>query len=60
MRKRYASQHPVHHLRSDPHCIHNLWDDAAAAGRLKEKLLDRLILLMAENVDPLPPRVGAC
>lgn len=44
---------------ADPDCLHNLWDEPGAAPMQRE-LMDRLLLLMAENVDPLPPRVGAC
>lgn len=53
----------LYDLTTDPLCQHNLWDEASQPGAqatLKTRMLDRLVALMAENVDPLPPRVGAC
>ena len=47
----------LYDLKNDPDCLHNLWDVPGAAG-LQKELLDRLIGLMAENVDPLPARLG--
>jgi hypothetical protein len=49
----------LYDLREDPHCLRNLWDEPRATA-LQREMLSRLIELMAENVDPLPPRVGAC
>jgi arylsulfatase A-like enzyme len=49
----------LYDLREDPNCLRNLWDRPEAAA-LQREMLDLLIQLMAENVDPLPPRVGAC
>ncbi len=49
----------LYDLRTDPHCQHNLWDDPAAV-QLQNRLTQMLVQLMAENTDPLPPRVGAC
>lgn len=49
----------LYHLDSDPHCHRNLWGLPAHAA-LQEAMLGQLVQLMAENVDPLPPRVGAC
>jgi arylsulfatase A-like enzyme len=42
---------------ADPHCLVNLWDAPQAAAR-QAALLDTLIRLMAENVDPLPVKEG--
>jgi arylsulfatase A-like enzyme len=49
----------LYDLRVDPHCFRNLWDEPQAASLQREMLLG-LLQLMAENADPLPPRVGAC
>jgi arylsulfatase A-like enzyme len=49
----------LYDLTADPHCLHNLWGAPQHAG-LQRAMTDRLLALMAENVDPLPPRVGAC
>ena len=49
----------LYNLRTDPYCQYNLWDDPSAA-QLQQMLTHRLIQLMTENTDPLPPRVGAC
>jgi arylsulfatase len=57
----YGQLGELYDLRRDPHCHVNLWDDPAlSTTALKAQMLDRLIALLAENVDPLPPRVGAC
>ena len=47
----------LYDLAADPDCFVNLWDKPEAA-ELQSQLLHRLIKLMAENVDPLPPKVG--
>jgi arylsulfatase A-like enzyme len=49
----------LYDLDEDPYCQHNLWDDPSAV-QFQQQLTQRLLQLMAENVDPLPPRVGAC
>ncbi|MGC9347662.1 MAG: sulfatase family protein [Anaerolineae bacterium] len=49
----------LYDLKADPHAFSNLWDNPAHAD-LQRTMMNRLIRLMAENVDPLPPRVGAC
>jgi arylsulfatase A-like enzyme len=47
----------LYDLEADPHCLSNLWEEPS---RLSERvaLLERLLRLMAENVDPLPVREG--
>ena len=52
-----GAQGELYDLVADPNCFHNLWDKPEAAGRQAE-LVDLLIRLMAENVDPLPVREG--
>jgi arylsulfatase A-like enzyme len=47
----------LYDLESDPDCLHNLWSSSEAAG-LQWRLIDTLVRLMAENVDPLPVREG--
>jgi arylsulfatase A-like enzyme len=47
----------LYDLQRDPHCLRNLWSRPEAVARQRE-LLDLLIRLMAENVDPLPAREG--
>ena len=54
-----GTQGEPYDLADDPDCLHNLWD-RPVARTLQRRLLDRLVRLMAENVDPLPRRVGAC
>ena len=49
----------LYDLHADPDCFRNLWD-APEAAALQRRMLDTLIQLMVDNVDPLPPRVGAC
>ena len=49
----------LYDLNADPDCFRNLWD-APEAAALQRRMLDTLIQLMVDNVDPLPPRVGAC
>lgn len=49
----------LYDTHADPHCLHNLWDRPQAAS-LQRQLMECLIRLMAENVDPLPRRAGAC
>ena len=49
----------LYDLNTDPYCQQNLWDNPSAE-QLQHQLTHKLIQLMAENVDPLPPRVGAC
>lgn len=49
----------LYDLSADPHAQANLWEEPSATA-LKGEMLDRLVALMAANVDPLPPRVGAC
>jgi arylsulfatase A-like enzyme len=51
------TQGELYDLVVDPECLHNLWNQPQAAKRQCE-LLDLLIRLMAENVDPLPVREG--
>jgi len=51
------TQGELYDLGADPDCLHNLWGLPEARER-QEALLQRLIQLMAENVDPLPPREG--
>ena len=50
-------QGELYYLALDPNCLRNLWDVPEAAT-LQAELLDQLINLMAENVDPLPVREG--
>jgi arylsulfatase A-like enzyme len=52
-----ATRGELYDLAADPDCLRNLWGDRAASG-LQEVMLNRLIELMAENVDPLPVREG--
>jgi hypothetical protein len=47
----------LYDLASDPNCFDNLWD-RPEARELQSELMDTLIRLMAENVDPLPVREG--
>jgi arylsulfatase len=47
----------LYDLTADPDCLVNLWDDPDAA-ELQTWLLDKLIHLMAANVDPLPIKEG--
>jgi hypothetical protein len=47
----------LYDLVADPHQLCNLWDEPQAAER-RAHLLDTLIRLMAQNVDPLPAREG--
>ena len=47
----------LYDLATDPDQLCNLWDAPRAAGQ-RSHLLDLLIRLMAENVDPLPIREG--
>jgi arylsulfatase A-like enzyme len=47
----------LYDLAADPDQLCNLWDAPQAAER-QAQLLDTLIRLMAENVDPLPVREG--
>jgi arylsulfatase A-like enzyme len=47
----------LYDLVSDPNCFHNLWDQPEAV-ELQSELMDTLVRLMAENVDPLPVREG--
>lgn len=49
----------LYDLHEDPHCLKNLWDRPDKAT-LQREMLDTLIHLMANNLDPLPPRAGAC
>ena len=49
----------LYDLQTDPDCVNNPWDRPDMAD-LQWEMLDTLIHLMAVNVDPLPPRVGAC
>ena len=49
----------LYDLDEDPYCQYNLWDDPSAA-HFQQKLMSTLVQLMAENVDPMPPRVGPC
>jgi arylsulfatase A-like enzyme len=49
----------LYDLTIDPHCLRNLWDEPDHAT-LQRTMMERLLALMADNVDPLPPRVGAC
>jgi len=51
------TQGELYDLGVDPDCLHNLWNQPQAAKRQCE-LVDLLIRLMAENVDPLPVREG--
>jgi arylsulfatase len=51
------TQGELYDLGADPDCLHNLWGLPEARER-QEALLQRLIQLMAENVDPLPSREG--
>ena len=47
----------LYDLASDPDCFRNLWNKPEAKG-LQSELMDTLVRLMAENVDPLPVREG--
>ena len=47
----------LYNLVDDPHCLRNLWDEPEFNSR-RLVLLNRLIGLMAENVDPLPVQEG--
>jgi arylsulfatase A-like enzyme len=47
----------LYDLAGDPDCLENLWD-RPESRQTRSDLLELLIRLMAENVDPLPPRVG--
>jgi arylsulfatase A-like enzyme len=47
----------LYDLTDDPNCFRNLWGRSAAAD-LQSRLVDTLVRLMAENVDPLPAREG--
>jgi arylsulfatase A-like enzyme len=49
----------LYDLNVDPDCVKNLWNKEDKAA-LQRNMLDTLITLMVENVDPLPSRVGAC
>lgn len=49
----------LYDLREDPGCVSNLWNREDKAT-LQQRMLDTLIALMVDNVDPFPPRVGAC
>jgi len=49
----------LYDLRTDAHCHRNLWDEPAYAA-LQAEMLGKLMQLVIDNVDPLPPRVGAC
>ena len=47
----------LYDLESDPNCFENLWDETTWSSR-RSMLLDKLIGLMASNVDPLPIQEG--
>ena len=47
----------LYDLGTDPACLNNLWNQPRAVER-QSGLLDLLIRLMAENVDPLPVQEG--
>lgn len=47
----------LYDLTTDPNCFRNLWHEPTAAVR-KADLMERLLALMAANVDPLPPQEG--
>jgi hypothetical protein len=51
------TQGELYDLVADPDCLVNLWGRPEAAVR-QAALVDLLIRLMAENVDPLPVREG--
>ncbi|MFW6038949.1 MAG: sulfatase [bacterium] len=49
----------LYDLRDDPDCFDNRW--GCAEGReQQQRLLDQMIELMARNVDPISPQIGAC
>ena len=47
----------LYNLKVDPICFRNLWD-APEAAKVQGELMEHLINLMAQNVDPLPVREG--
>ena len=52
-----TSRGELYNLAVDPECLQNLWDDPKAS-EMQLALLNRLIGLMAMNVDPLPAQEG--
>jgi len=46
-------------LDDDPHCLHNRWDDSALAER-RHELIEQLLGLVTNNLDPSRRRVGPC
>ena len=47
----------LYDLTSDPDCLRNLWAEADALP-LRAAMVERLVSLMAQNVDPLPAKEG--
>ena len=53
------TQGELYDMAKDPDCFENLWGRPEAAD-IQHKMLDRLIGLMVDNVDPLLAPSGPC
>mgnify|MGYP000128984029 FL=1 len=49
----------LYDLTRDPNCVDNLWNRPEAA-QLQQAMMEKLLRVMTENVDPVPAKLAPC